>query len=878
MTASWCGAFGLAALFAAALMPAGCAAATTPPSQAAPGAAPPQTAPAAAPPQALAAAPFAGALPADARRVWIGPEYWANRLQDWRLSGGRIECVTSGSDRNIHLLTRQVGPGPGDVDMSVRLGSLAPAGKLTDGWAGFRVGIIGQWKDYRDSVRVATGMRAGVTTAGRLFIGNPAAPAGPAAPAEGSALPLADLVLRLVAAPDGDGVRLTLTAALPDADKPLAAVTRKAAADALTGNVALVCDAQAPAGGRAGAQAVRGNVRFWFRDWRVAGSRVEARPEHAFGPILWAQYTLSGGVLKLSAQMPPVGEADAQAVRLEVRPAPGGAWQPAGDAPIDPHARTASFRVADWDDSRDVPYRLVYPLKDAAGATVEHAFEGVVRRNPADKDTIVLAAFTGNADYVFPNNDLVRHVTEHDPDLLFFSGDNIYENVGGYGCQRQPLDEAVLEYLRKWYFYGWAYRDLLRGRPAVSVPDDHDVFQGNLWGAGGRAADKDDKGGYVMPAEWVKAVERTQTSHLPDPVDPRPAEQGIGVYFTRLEWGGVSFAVLEDRKFKSGPSGLVPPTTSGRADHVLDPAFDPKLADVPGATLLGERQLAFLNRWAEDWTGAQFKCVLSQTIFCGAATHHGGGLNRLYVDYDSNGWPQTGRRKALDAMRRGFAFHVGGDQHLATIVHQGLDDWGDGPWSFAVPSVANFYLRAWKPEQPGRNRAPGAPEYTGEFLDGLGNRITMWAATNPGDSMGVEPAAIHDKKPGYGIVRFRKSDQTITMECWPLFADPKDPKAAQYAGWPKTVRLADNYARKPAAYLPTLRFKGMAAPVVQVIDESSGEIVYTRRVLGPTFRPPVFAAGTYAVKAGEPGTPRMRTLAGLKATADGEENAVEVGF
>src|SRR5438552_18628870 len=26
-------------------------------------------------------------------RVWLGPEYWANPLQDWRLAGGRIECV-----------------------------------------------------------------------------------------------------------------------------------------------------------------------------------------------------------------------------------------------------------------------------------------------------------------------------------------------------------------------------------------------------------------------------------------------------------------------------------------------------------------------------------------------------------------------------------------------------------------------------------------------------------------------------------------------------------------------------------------------------------------------------------------------------------------
>ena len=52
---------------------------------------------------------FRSAWFTDAERTWIGPEYWANRLQDWRISAGRLECVRSGQDRNVHLLTRQLG-------------------------------------------------------------------------------------------------------------------------------------------------------------------------------------------------------------------------------------------------------------------------------------------------------------------------------------------------------------------------------------------------------------------------------------------------------------------------------------------------------------------------------------------------------------------------------------------------------------------------------------------------------------------------------------------------------------------------------------------------------------------------------------------------
>ncbi|MFT5029438.1 MAG: alkaline phosphatase D [Candidatus Binatia bacterium] len=92
------------------------------------------------------------------------------------------------------------------------------------------------------------------------------------------------------------------------------------------------------------------------------------------------------------------------------------------------------------------------------------------------------------------------------------------------------------------------------------------------------------------------------------------------------------------------------------------------------------------------------------------------------------------------------------------------------------------------------------PAYTGRFLDGFGNHVTVYAATNPGKDMGHEPKALHDRMPGYGIVKLNKRDRTITMENWPRFSDPSAGKqAVQYAGWPKTIKQTDNDGRKPAA-------------------------------------------------------------------------------
>ncbi|MBN2450282.1 MAG: twin-arginine translocation pathway signal protein, partial [Lentisphaeria bacterium] len=331
----------------------------------------------------------------------------------------------------------------------------------------------------------------------------------------------------------------------------------------------------------------------------------------------------------------------------------------------------------------------------------------------------------------------------------------------------------------------------------------------------------------------------------------------------------------EDPKFKTGPDGLAPPTDTGRPDHVKEETFDPRTADVPDARLLGERQLAFLRDWAADWRGADMKATLSQTVFAGAATHHGGNMMPLVADYDSNGWPQAGRNRALHEIRRGFAFMIGGDQHLATILHHGIDDWNDAGWSFLVPSVANLYLRAWLPTRPPRTRLPGLPDYTGEYLEGFGNRITVWAATNPGP-MGREPAWLHDKKPGYGIVRFRKSERTITIECWPRFSDPSRPGAVQYDGWPKTVTQEDQYSRAAAAYLPKLEITGATDPVVQVLDEGNGEVVYTLRIRGANFRPKVFRPGTYGLRIGEPDRDAWVTLTGVAAAGPDIERLLTV--
>ncbi|MEZ6095068.1 MAG: hypothetical protein R3C03_12705 [Pirellulaceae bacterium] len=542
--------------------------------------------------------------------------------------------------------------------------------------------------------------------------------------------------------------------------------------------------------------------------------------------VAFALYTHQNGVLKLSAQLYPLLPEEARGVRLEMDF--GNGFETVAEQPVIELGWSAHFRIEDWDNSRDVPYRVRHG---------ENAmFEGLIRRDPIDKDTIVVGSLSCNSSRTpGPRESIIENLKAIDPDFLFFAGDQSYHHT---------------EHTFGWLEWGAQFREVIGNRPVVTIPDDHDVGQANIWGENGIEATNPQgpSGGYFYPPEYVNMVQRCQTWHLPDPVDPAHIERDISVYFTRLNVGGVDFAVVEDRKFKSGPEGKIP-QQGPRPDHITDPAYDRSSIDLPNLVLLGERQLNFLNNWSQDWTNAEMKCVLSQTAFCGAVHLHGSIDNRLLADLDSNGWPQTGRNRALVEMRRAWASHLCGDQHLAVVVKHGIENDADGPYAFTSPAIVNtIYGRWWMPENDaaGENPVVNSPlPFTGNYLDGFGNRIRMLAYANPGD---IKDEA--QRGDGFGIARFNKVDRTITFECWPRFSSVSDGDTAQFPGWPMTVDTTDNDGRKVFGFLPTVVAPVGVEPVVQVIDERTEEIVYTTRAKSNSFKPRVYADSLFTIRVG----------------------------
>ncbi|MEO9851276.1 MAG: alkaline phosphatase D family protein [Reichenbachiella sp.] len=822
-------------------------------------------------------------------REWVGPEYWANPLQDWEIKNGSIVCNVAKPNRDLHLLTHEVSDEPGYFMTSVQakvLNSLPPS---DDNWVGFKIGKKGKFNDYRDDAIYGKGIEIGVTTKGLMFVRNNETKVLGTQNIDAGWLQRG-LVLSVSISDHVESqaeLVFSLTQTSGDTIRTLRFDDWQTTK--FNGSFSIVSHFQPP-------EDKSEHQGTAFLNWYSEGSKLKYFTERKFGPLLFAQYTEHQKEVKMSIQMTPVGEFDDKEVSLELKN--NQEWTKVSASAIDPMTRTAHFRFTNPFPIEDTPFRACYSYVDMNMGIRTDTLIGTIRAEPLQKDELVVAALSCNRDLGFPANDLVSAIKYHKPDLLFFGGDQLYESTGGFGTQRTPLNKATLDYLRKWYQFGWAYGELTNNYPTVTIPDDHDVFHGNLWGEGGHSvadslgqgAKAQDYGGFKMPATWVNMVQKSQTWHLPDPVDPEPVQQGIGVYFTELKYAGISFAILEDRKWKSAPKNFLPEAGIYNGWPENQSWSAQTQSKVENATLLGERQHRFLEDWTADWSGdAWMKVLLSQTIFHNIGTLPRSAINdnvvpklkimkpgeypsddRPVSDFDTNGWPQQGRDRAIRTLRKAFAFHIAGDQHLGSTSQYGVDGYDDGGYAFCVPAISNIWPRRWFPSEPGMNPSPEFPKVTGGFLDGFGNKMTVNAVANP-FSTGRKPIELYDRAAGYGIVRLNKETRDIVMECWPRFQDLSTGEGVQYPGWPIKINQLDNYGKKAVAYLPEIEIEGMENAVIEVINEADGERVYSVRVKGKSFRPKVFDKGVYTLRIGNPDG-EMKIVKNIKAGSNEKIN------
>jgi alkaline phosphatase D len=730
------------------------------------------------------------------KRIWLGRDFWANRLGDWQLNEGRLECLAGDAGdqvRTVSLLPREMIGGGGIAFLSVKAGLLEVGGR--GGFFGFLIGAGAGELDYRATalVQKASGVGGGIMCVfesdGRVRFRDHRSEETPLmypdlgtnehvkgeAPKVGEEFELGLMITPRQA-------KFDVSLIVRKAGKRVASGSIQLADTDLIGGIALV---SSPLTGG-------GKLRAWFSDIKTHGQKIAARPERAIGPILGAKYSLNANVLKLSAQLMPIGETEPQEVALEI----GG--KQVATAKIEA-GFSVRFRVENWDATREHEYRIVYgdssyggritldPV-DEPSLRIAHlsctmaaarSLEGGGGNRPELPKAQLLGRYTRKNLY-FPYEELVKNVAAHKPHLLVFAGDQFYE---GSPTRRDNSDSPTLDYLYKWYLWVWAFAALTRNTPTIIQTDDHDVYHGNLWGNGGRPAPKSlvmrdgqavdvrdpNRGGYRCTGDWVNLVQRTQCGHNPDPFDAAPVEQGIETYYSAFKFGGVSFAILEDRKFKTAP-------------------IQGEDLDVHEAQLLGERQEKFLEEWGKDWDGVWAKVCLTQTLFACVQTSPTG---RAMLDWDSNGHPKLQRDRAIELLKKAKAIVLAGDQHIASVVWHGLENFTDGVLQYTGPAGASSWQRWF---EPARQLLNARGKHTGDFVDAFGNKVRVLAVANPkvtfaeyrqvhkGRGQGLGDRSL--KSEGYGIITVDKQKKEFLIECW------KWDQNEQFEGWPVRVPFA----------------------------------------------------------------------------------------
>ncbi|MDD8020901.1 MAG: hypothetical protein PHU81_06935 [Acidobacteriota bacterium] len=843
----------------------------------------------------LAADDFKLDLSLEINRPWPGPDFFASNFEDWQVKTGRLQCLTPALNRYVYFLTGEMEGLAGGFQASfkAKINSSVSRPRLKN-YIGLRVGIKGKDGDYRQSAVAGGGLDLGLTTDGLLFIGDLESVSSIETQEIIKAALMTGVEFKIRVEINDGGYQLELGLYELQNGKLLNKLEDNGPeSEKVKGGLALVSSLPEMKINQSSLSV----SEFWQLE--LEGDLLETHPERQLGPLAFTLYSLNRSQLKLRAQAIPGSLPEESLVAFEVED--NGQWQRTASEKIQPENAGVLFSIKDWNSKQTVTYRLVILDKNGQETRLP-SFRGQISSEPDNPEEIRLAVLASGSEIDYPYSQVVASLKNLNPDVLFFGGNQVFGRPPAWWQEEVSPDRLKQEYLRQWILFGWAFADLLKDRPAIITPEARDYFQLKLWGNGGKtdAGEKasnfilgQDEGGFLLPAEFIRLVLVTQTSHLPD--SPAPELTGIGLkpYYCQVNYGGLSLAVLDDRMFKT-PPGSALPEAKIRNGWAENPAFDVlKEAEAKRADLHGKDQLDFLQGWAEDWSGqVEFKAALSQSLWVCLETTPAGvaGDEALFksppplpgeyppddqptADFNSGGWPKNGRDEAIKILRKALAIHLAGGGGPAASLRYGLSRYDEASYAFVPkPLMAASKLR-WFPRKD-KTATKTAPVATGNLTDAFGNRFSVKAVANP--SATADGGEGHEAS-GFGLVRFKK-DGTIIFENWSVTQGMSWPGSSLLSGWPISSSFLENEGRRPAAYLPSLRFKGLDHPVVQVVEERSQEVIYTLRIKENEFRPPVFRAGTYSVCCGEPGTDNWKEIKKLTSLPAGVKKIKVVDF
>lgn len=544
------------------------------------------------------------------------------------------------------------------------------------------------------------------------------------------------------------------------------------------------------------------------------GYTLNATNNGLIDPILSSFYTCTKDSLFFTAQLMPFKPDSNELFSLTIWPNNKSTYSYTGT--FNSTSYQLRFRIKIPTGFKSFDYILKYRGNQSDIWTSK---TGIIKTQPTRKKPRIMAlncnGFSFYTDHLlnyknllYPYRQIEKGFNKFKPDVVTFLGDQIYESRPEHPIN-SPEHQA-LDYIYKWNIWCYTFRNITKNQPTIILTDDHDVFQGNLWGNGGNRPILNqneipayygehnydtwmqDNGGYILGSEFANLVIKSQTSHLPFPHQPKPSNEIVN-YYTSYEYGALNFAILEDKKFKSPPSKNSFEVYNGFA---LKDSLSPKDYNNPDLKLLGDDQLSFLTNWSENLRKRKAaKIILTQSAYVSLTTvplnysalkdkpvKRDSSKQKVSPDMDTNGWPKAGRDRALNALNQNNILFISGDQHLGAVIE--VFDSSQTPFTFfSVPAITNTWPRMWWPSNEHQNKNHPLGDYT----DAFGNELTVKAIANPTKNA-PEPSDFNYKSPGFGIIDINKKGTKAKLKAYPLFFDQKK-RSTMFPGWPVKVSL-----------------------------------------------------------------------------------------
>jgi len=415
------------------------------------------------------------------QRVWVGGDFWANRMADWEIIDGNLTCVTKNTYRpmrTVHWLTGRMKYPRGNLNMSVRTGYFTePEGTSLSAATGFLLGARDKMS-YKDAALIhghpgpGGGVFLGFNRNNELFIKD--------FNTTDSIIFVREKVtdslkrkfyLQVAIKPVNDhNVSLKLSVSNSLSDQPVKTITTLLDSNQLLGNIALV--------NHPGAKDEIPQL-YNYSDLKISGDRIELHPDRKFGPVVSAQYALSDSNdrYELTAQLMPYGNKENTQVILQTRP--GSKWETIGTSKIEFPGFVASFKDIPVYNT-DTPYRIVYRsvednspsylagiLRSKIEWKKSQTYFGII--SSPDFGELGYSVNDGtktikwNAQNSFQNaNEKLKDIQT---DYLFTS-----ELFGYYnGSTAIEADNLYYNYLYRRYMWCWAFKDVVSRYPQLSV-------------------------------------------------------------------------------------------------------------------------------------------------------------------------------------------------------------------------------------------------------------------------------------------------------------------------------------------------------------------------------------------------------------------------